>query len=114
MAHEIGHLDFDDEFLRSILEEQPRAVFGASVDQFGPTRRQRSFFDTQFDDIFRSFEGETTNALLEGRQPQSLVSRFEDDSNFFRRLLLSTSPVARGNNTTRLLAPTVSFIPNVR
>jgi len=113
MAHESGHIEFDDDFLQELLGEFPRAVFGSAVDRFGPSRRQRTFFDTQFDDIMRSFEGESVRAIQEGRSPQSFEQRLEEP-NFFRRLLLSTSPVARGNQSTRLLAPTVSFIPNVR
>jgi hypothetical protein len=99
---------FDSDFLKTLLGEFPQAAFDSRRPQRA-SRRDNTFFDTEFASVQREFEGRSARALREGRLPDETFLDFLDDPNFFQNRRAAASPRARGDFSQQLFAPSVSF-----
>jgi hypothetical protein len=114
MAHEFGHFGFGDSFLSEILGDNPVAAFQSFDNRFGGSNRSRDFFNSMQEDIFREFEGGVGRSLRRGELPTQSLTEFLSTPGFFTRRLLGVSPERRGDFSSRLITPSLSFQSNVR
>lgn len=107
MAHE-------NDIFRDILGENPQAVFEAELGRIPRLSGfMRRFFRDEFPDILGEFEGRAVAQLEQGEFPTQTFSESLEQFPFLQRFL-SRSPGSRGDISTRLLAPSLSFARNVR
>ncbi|KKL66685.1 hypothetical protein LCGC14_2142500 [marine sediment metagenome] len=109
MPHIQGH-ELGDIF-RDILGENPRAVFEAALSRLSLSPFQMRFFQDEFDPIQREFQGGAAAVLEQGAFPTETFSESLKQFPFLRRFM-SRSPAARGDISTRLLAPSLTFAPS--
>lgn len=101
-------VSFQD-FLKDLLEEEPRAPFFSQVNQLGGAgSAQGRFFGGQFEQFRNEFIGQLGSQIQGGEAPTLRFTDFLENIDFDRRFR-STAPSLRGQGGQARFRPPTQF-----
>lgn len=96
-----------DQFLKDLLDEEPKLSYFAEASKYATSPRARSFYESEFGSIFDQYLGALGRQAQEGKMPDIRWADWIDEfsfQNYFR----SRPPELRGERRS-LFAPPVRW-----